>query len=199
MNFTLVSEASLNLLRFLCDLYYNFKRKCARTEIGTTWDEDTLSEMEQRARNRMRKAAAMGLAVGAQREQDKFKRDHHIDGDFLTRMIGGETELLREIVMGSVGENPQHIKKEADAMRESDESAGESADETMLASSYSLSDLSHRRRYRFGDRPDRRIGELAELMKRLIQEEGGHNLHRWEGDLITVTTRYVKDVLEPIF
>ncbi|KAL9078647.1 MAG: hypothetical protein Q9157_002446 [Trypethelium eluteriae] len=201
VSLSLLSEAALKLLRFVYELYDDYEKDRKEQEVGTRWDGNTLNEMEQAARKQMKHTRIdyMALAVGSQREGDKYKRNHHINGDFLTRMIEqGSRELLVRIILGQKEETPEEMKMEADRIfgdTESDDAGSPS--QAASASSFSFPDTSVRTS-RFSDRPDRRIRELVELVRNLAQEDEVRNVQRWEGDLITVTLRYLKDILEPI-
>ncbi|KAL9095200.1 MAG: hypothetical protein Q9165_002456 [Trypethelium subeluteriae] len=201
INLSLLSEAALKLTRFVYELYEDYEKDRKEEEVGTRWDGNTLNEREQAARKQMKHTRLdyMALAVGSQREGDRYKRNHHVDGDFLTRMIEqGGHKLLERIILGQKEETPEEMKVEADHIfgdAELDDAGPQ--DQATSAFSFPFPDPSVRTS-RFSDRPDRRIRELAELVRVLVQEGEIRDVQRWEGDLITVTLRYLKDILEPI-
>ena len=196
-NFSLLSEAGLNLLRFLSDLYENYERDKKEAENGMRWDGTTLSEREQAARNHLRSGAEDGnLFVGTQRDKDRFKHKHHIDGDLLTRMIEGGSKMLRQMILGQTEETSANIKHEEESVSDLAEFKADVMDQTPPSFPDPVFDPSHERP-KYSKRPDRLISELAELVKDLIKEDDT-DTQRWDGDLITVTVRYLKDILEPI-
>ncbi|KAI9663098.1 MAG: hypothetical protein M1821_008146 [Bathelium mastoideum] len=197
MNFTILSEAGYNVFRFISDLYMEHDRKKKYTETGVRWDCDRSSEMDEGIGSRMMRALGQsGPAVGAQREGDRDKRTHHIDGDFLLPMVeAGGIELLRSI-MSDIGDSGR-MEQELETNLESGIPVEDAPNERTPAFSHQSSGPMQGRA-RYSDRPDQRIRELAELVKKLIQEDGVSESRRWDGDLVTVTMRYLKDVLEPI-
>ena len=193
MNFSILSEAGLRLLRFVYDLCENYEIDRKEEENGTRWDDSTVSEMEQEARAELR---SENFSMHFERE-DKNKRHHHVDGDLLTSIIEeGGSELLRKIIMGQAEISTPGIKSEPGSVFEQSKPDVGSSDQR--PSTAGPSQLGTSCRNRFSERPDRHIRELAELIKNLIREEGVPNPRRWDGDLVTVTVRYLKDILEPI-